>query len=42
MSEKLDLHQSITDKIVALIEDGADTLSLPWHRTGASSILGCG
>jgi antirestriction protein ArdC len=39
MSEKLDLHQSITDKIVALIENGADKFSLPWHRTGASSIL---
>jgi len=36
---KLDIHQIITDKIVALIEAGVDTFSLPWHRTGASSIL---
>ena len=34
-----DVHQSITDKIVAAIEAGADDASLPWHRTGASSIL---
>src|SRR2546425_12738383 len=34
-----DVHQSITDKIVAAIEAGAGDARLPWHRTGASSIL---
>jgi antirestriction protein ArdC len=37
--QKFDIHQQITDKIVAIIEAGADKASLPWHRTGASSII---
>ena len=39
MQPKLDIYQFITDKIVAAIEAGADKVSLPWHRTGASTIL---
>jgi antirestriction protein ArdC len=40
MSEpKLDLHQTITDQIVAALEAGTDKASLPWHRTGAYSIM---
>jgi antirestriction protein ArdC len=40
MSEpKLDLYQTITDRIVATLEAGTDKASLPWHRTGAYSIL---
>jgi len=35
----LDVHQSITNSIVAAIEAGAGNATLPWHRTGASSIL---
>lgn len=37
--QKFDIHQQVTDKIVKLIEEGADSFSLPWHRTGASSIM---
>jgi antirestriction protein ArdC len=37
--DRLDVHQSITNSIVAAIEAGAGNASLPWHRTGASSIL---
>lgn len=36
---KLDLYQTITDRIVAALESGPDKVSLPWHRTGACSIL---
>lgn len=34
--EKLDVHQAITDKIVAAIEAGAGTFEMPWHRPGIS------
>jgi antirestriction protein ArdC len=34
-----DVQQSITNKIVAAIEAGAGDARLPWHRTGAASIL---
>ena len=37
--DRLDVHQSITNSIVAAIEAGAGDATLPWHRTGASSIL---
>jgi antirestriction protein ArdC len=37
--DRLDVHQSITNSIVAAIEAGAGDARLPWHRTGASSIL---
>ena len=41
MSDKsrFDLHQTLTDQIVAAIERvSADDFRLPWHRTGLSSI----
>jgi antirestriction protein ArdC len=38
-SNPLDVHQSVTNSIVAAIEAGAENARLPWHRTGASSIL---
>ena len=38
-NDRLDFHQSITNTIVAAIEAGAGDARLPWHRTGASSIL---
>ncbi|MCB2052358.1 MAG: DUF1738 domain-containing protein, partial [Novosphingobium sp.] len=37
--ERIDVHQAITDKIVAMIEAGTDEVRLPWLRTGMSSIL---
>src|SRR5262245_40654757 len=37
--QKLDIYQTITDKIVAAIDAGANDAKLPWHRTGASSII---
>lgn len=41
MREKapLDIHQSITDKIIAALEAGVEKATLPWHRPGATSIL---
>lgn len=33
---KLDIHQEITSRIVAAIEDGAGEFRLPWNRGGAS------
>lgn len=33
-SEKLDIHQSITDKIIAALEAGVGEARLPWHRAG--------
>jgi antirestriction protein ArdC len=38
-NNQLDVHQSITNSIVAAIEAGAGDARLPCHRTGASSIL---
>jgi antirestriction protein ArdC len=38
-NNQLDVHQFITNSIVAAIEAGASNASLPWHRTDASSIL---
>lgn len=38
-SERLDVHQAVTDQIVALIEAGTGDVRLPWLRTGMSSIL---
>lgn len=38
-SERLDVHQAVTDQIVALIEAGTNDVRLPWLRTGMSSIL---
>jgi antirestriction protein ArdC len=39
MKPKLDIHQSITDSIIAAIEAGAGDVHMPWHRTGMSSLL---
>ena len=36
MSPKLDVHQEITNRIVAAIEKGAGDFKLPWHRPAAS------
>lgn len=34
MQKKLDVHQAITDQIIAAIEAGAGEWQMPWHRTG--------
>lgn len=34
MEKRLDVHQAITDQIVAAIEAGAGDWQMPWHRTG--------
>lgn len=41
MSEKkaFDVYQAVTDRIVAAIEGGANNPSLPWHRSGLSTLL---
>lgn len=39
MKSKLDIHQSITDSIVAAIEAGAGDCVMPWHRTGLAGLL---
>jgi antirestriction protein ArdC len=31
-SERIDIHQHITDQIIAAIENGAGKFRLPWHR----------
>lgn len=36
--EKTDLHQVITDSIIAAIERGTSKVALPWHRAGCSFI----
>ena len=35
----LDLHQAVTDKIVAAIEAGVGDARLPWQRAGLSNLL---
>ena len=32
---RFDIHQTITDQIIAAIEAGAGEFKLPWHRAGA-------
>lgn len=34
MQKKLDVHQAVTDQIIAAIEAGAGEWQMPWHRTG--------
>lgn len=34
MQKKLDVHQIVTDQIIAAIERGAGTWEMPWHRPG--------
>ena len=36
LKPRLDVHQAITDKIVAHIEQGAGEFQMPWHRPGLS------
>ena len=36
MSERIDVHQHITDRIVAAIEQGAGEFKLPWQRPAGS------
>lgn len=36
LKPRLDVHQAITDKIVAAIEAGAGTFEMPWHRPGVA------
>jgi len=33
---RLDVHQAVTDKIIAAIEAGAGTFEMPWHRPGVA------
>lgn len=37
--DRIDVHQAITDRIIALIEAGTAEVRLPWLRTGMSSVL---
>lgn len=40
MREKsLDIHQTVTDQIVAAIESGVGEWSMPWHRSGSTSFI---
>lgn len=34
--QRLDVHEAITQKIVAAIETGAGTFEMPWHRPGVA------
>lgn len=34
MQKRIDVHQAITDQIVAAIEAGVDDWQMPWHRSG--------
>ena len=34
LKPRLDVHQAVTDKIVARIEEGAGEFQMPWHRPG--------
>lgn len=36
MQKKLDVHQTVTDQIIAAIERGAGTWEMPWHRPGGT------
>ena len=36
VKERFDIHQHITDQIVAAIERGAGESRLPWHRGGGA------
>lgn len=39
LKPKLDVHEAITQKIVAAIEAGAGTFAMPWHRPGVAFTL---
>ncbi len=36
MSQKIDVHEEITNRIIAAIEQGTDAFKLPWHRPAGS------
>jgi antirestriction protein ArdC len=36
MAQKIDVHQQITDRIIAALEKGASEFKLPWHRPAGS------
>ena len=36
MSQRIDVHEQITNRIIAAIEQGAGEFKLPWHRTAGS------
>ena len=36
MTQRIDVHQAITDRIIAAIEQGAGEFKLPWHRPAGS------
>ena len=33
---RFDLHEAVTNQIVAAIEEGTGTLEMPWHSSGAA------
>ena len=35
-TERFDVHQAITNQIIAAIDAGTGTLQMPWHRSGAN------
>ena len=35
MATRLDVHQHVTDQIIAAIEAGTGSWEMPWHRPGA-------
>ena len=36
MSQRQDIHEQITNRIIAAIEQGAGEFKLPWHRPAGS------
>lgn len=36
-AERIDIHQTITDRIIAAIEAGPGRWQLPWHRGSGDS-----
>lgn len=35
--DRFDIHQHVTDQIIAMLEKGAGEFQLPWHRPGSSA-----
>jgi antirestriction protein ArdC len=35
-AERFDIHQHITNQIIAAIENGAGEFRLPWHRSAGN------
>jgi antirestriction protein ArdC len=36
--DRFDIHQHVTDQIIAMLEKGAGSFCLPWHKPGASAM----